>query len=210
MASEVDICNTALAQLGDEATVASLNPPEGSAQAEHCARFYPIARDTLLQSYPWNFASKRATLAQLGDAPVGWTYSYARPIDALDILAVQRPETPDNFEQQEYVCEVNSDGQPVIYCNVEDASVRYLARVSDTSRFPPLFVTALSWHLAAMLAGPIIKGDAGAAEARRCAQMAEAYLGRARASDANQRHVEMRPRPDWIGGRGPASNTWRR
>ena len=36
MASDVQICNIALAHLGDTATVASINPPEGSAQAEHC------------------------------------------------------------------------------------------------------------------------------------------------------------------------------
>ena len=33
MASEVDICNLALAHLGDAATVSSINPPEGSIQA---------------------------------------------------------------------------------------------------------------------------------------------------------------------------------
>lgn len=51
MASEVDICNLALARLGDNATVASIDPPEGSAQAEHCARFYAIARDSLLEMH---------------------------------------------------------------------------------------------------------------------------------------------------------------
>lgn len=29
MASEIDICNLALARLGDEANVASIQPPEG-------------------------------------------------------------------------------------------------------------------------------------------------------------------------------------
>ena len=48
MPSEVDICNLALGHLGDSATVATIDPPEGSAQAEHCARFYPIARDARL------------------------------------------------------------------------------------------------------------------------------------------------------------------
>ena len=42
MASEIDIVNLALSRLGDDATVASLYPPEGSAQAEHGARFYPV------------------------------------------------------------------------------------------------------------------------------------------------------------------------
>ena len=60
MSSEVAICNLALAHLGDSATVASIDPPEGSAQSEHCARFYPIARDALLEMHAWKFATRRA------------------------------------------------------------------------------------------------------------------------------------------------------
>src|SRR5690606_36381904 len=95
MASEVEICKVALGHLGDTATVASLDPPEGSAQAEHCARFYPIARDALLSMHTWGFATRRIALAQLGEAPVGWHYAYALPTDALDILAVMGPGEAD-------------------------------------------------------------------------------------------------------------------
>ena len=59
MASDVDICNLALSFLGDDANVSSISPPEGSQQSEHCARFYPIARDGLLQMHNWNWASRR-------------------------------------------------------------------------------------------------------------------------------------------------------
>ena len=65
MASEVEICNLALARLGDAATVVSIDPPEGSAQAEHCAMFYPMARDTLLAQHPWGFAQRRVRPARL-------------------------------------------------------------------------------------------------------------------------------------------------
>jgi hypothetical protein len=41
VASSVDIANLALAHLGDEAAVTSFDPPDGSAQAEHCARLLP-------------------------------------------------------------------------------------------------------------------------------------------------------------------------
>ena len=64
MASEVEICNLALARLGDAATVVSIDPPEGSAQAEHCAMFYPMARDTLLAQHPWGFAQRRVRPAR--------------------------------------------------------------------------------------------------------------------------------------------------
>ena len=88
MASEVEICNLALAHLGDEATVASIDPPEGSAQAEHCARFYPIARDGLLQMHPWNFASRRVSLASVTMPYTMWKYAYACPGDMMVAVAV--------------------------------------------------------------------------------------------------------------------------
>ena len=80
--------------------------------------------------------------------------------------------------------------------------MRYVARISDPTKFSPLFVMALSWHLAGMLAGPVIKGDAGAAEAKRCMQMAQAWLTRATASDAAQHRVTPEHTPGWIAGRG--------
>lgn len=63
MASEVEISNLALSRIGDSATVSSINPPEGSAQAEHCQRFYPIARNSLLEMHAWSFCDRRIQLA---------------------------------------------------------------------------------------------------------------------------------------------------
>lgn len=213
MASEVDICNLALSHLGDRATVASLDPPEGSAQAELCARFYPIARDSLLQMHGWNFATKRAVLAQLSTGPTGWAYSYARPQDALDVFDIQMPDTQDYvLESQPYLCETELDGDEVIYTNVQNAVCRYVARIEDTTKFSPLFVIALSWHLAAMLAGPVMKGDVGAAESKRCSQMAQFYLAQAAQKDAQQRHVKHHHSASGIVGadRTPCEQPWGR
>lgn len=202
MASEVDICNLSLSHLGDRATVASIDPPEGSAQAEHCARFYPIARDSLLEMARPGFATKRTSLAALADVPDSWAFAYTKPADAVLILGVMAPEQTDDFaEPSPFVCEVDTNGDEVIYSSVEQAQVRYIARVEDTTRFSPLFTIALSWHLASMLAGPVLKGDTGAAEAKRCEQMTMGFLARFATSDANQRSVRPAPQPAWIRGR---------
>ncbi len=212
MASEVDICNLALGHLGDRATVASIDPPEGSAQAEHCARFYPISRDTLLEMHAWNFATKRVVLPQLGSGWPEWDYAYAKPNDAIVILAVTPPGVTDDYSAigstmasaytpQPYSVEVDADGADVIYSDTAEAVARYIARVTDTTRFSPLFVEALTWHLAAKLAGPVLKGDAGAAEAKRCMQMADYWIAKAKVSDANQRMVRPTHTPSWIGAR---------
>lgn len=201
MASEIDICNLALAHLGDEATVSSISPPEGSAQAEHCARFYPTARDMLLEQHDWRFATRRATLPAMDGDLWNWAFVYSEPTAALKILAVLPPAGADDNDGQPYECEIDTNGVRVIRTNQETASVRYIARVTDTTKFSPLFVVALSWQLASMLAGPILKGDTGAAESKRCAQMAQAYLAQATSSDANQRKGDITHTPTWIGGR---------
>lgn len=201
MASEVDICNLALARLGDNATVASIDPPEGSAQAEHCARFYPVARDSLLEMHAWKFATRRVLLAQLTTDTWNWTFAYAEPTGVLKLLAVLPASASSDADTQEYEAETDGNGTPIILTDLEGASLRYVAHVTDTTVFSPLFVDALAWLLASYLAGPVLKGDAGAAMAKACLQSFMLALSNAKVSDANQRKVRPEHKPDWIAGR---------
>lgn len=214
MASEIDICNLALSHLGDDATVASINPPEGSAQAEHCSRFYPLARDTLLELHAWNFCTKRAALALLVDSGTQWFYTYEQPADCLRVISVLDVNAGDDLgvpattfawpalnTPQPFVCETDALGREIILTNQPDAMARYTAYVTDTTKFSPLFVTALTWKLAAMLAGPVVKGDAGRAEAKRCEEMFQMWMRQAITSDANQRHLNVPHTVGWMAAR---------
>lgn len=201
MASEVDICNLALTRLGDNATVASIDPPEGSAQAEHCARFYPVARDSLLEMHAWKFATRRVLLAQLTTDTWNWAYAYAEPTGVLKLLAVLPASASSDADTQEYEAETDGNGTPIILTDQEGASLRYVAHVTDTTVFSPLFVDALAWLLASYLAGPVLKGDAGAAMAKACLQSFMLALSNAKVSDANQRKVRPEHKPNWIAGR---------
>lgn len=201
MASEVDICNLALARLGDNATVASIDPPEGSAQAEHCARFYAVARDSLLEMHAWKFATRRVPLAKLTVESWDWAFAYAEPTGALKLLGVLSATASNDDETQPYEAESDTNGAPIILTNQEGASLRFVARVTDTTRFSPLFVDALAWLLASYLAGPVLKGDAGAAMAKACLQSFMLAFSNAKVSDANQRKVRPEHTPAWIAGR---------
>jgi len=222
VASEVDICNLALGHIGDSATVSSINPPEGSAQAEHCSRFYPMARDSLLEMHNWGFATKRTNLALLTSNFSEWKYCYAIPTDAVNLLAVLSSAATDDYsvplqysssvmgvpiamggvyEPQPYAAEALDDGTEVIYTNQDAAMLRYTSLISDTSKFSPLFVESLSWLLASYLAGPVIKGDAGAAESKRCMQAFLLAYGKATVSDANQRRTQIMQSVGWMAGR---------
>jgi len=201
MASDVDICNLALARLGDEATVTSIKPPEGSVQAEHCARFYPLARDCLLQMHPWTFAVREQTLAPLTLHVQGWTHCYAQPADTLTVLAVLPVHNMQPAARTTFVTQIDATGQTVILTNEPNARVRCVARITDSTKFSPLFTDALAWLLASYLAGPVIKGDEGAAHARACLQGFNATFAQARLADANQRHVVPEHKPAWMAAR---------
>lgn len=187
MASSLDIANLALSHIGDVAGIASLT--EGSPQAAHCNRYYPIARDTLLEIHNWNFATVRVQLAQMSSNDSPWGYAYARPNDCIKVQSV----IDVSGNEHPYACEVDASGQQVIYTDLPDALVKFTIRVNDAARFPPLFTLALSWHLASMIAGPIIKGDVGAAEAKRCAGMVKGFVAQSAISDSGQQKVPAAP-----------------
>lgn len=201
MASVVDICNLALSHLGDNATLASIDPPEGSMQAEHCARFYPVARDSMLELHDWKFATRRAPLAWLDRPSWNWQYAYAAPAQAIKFISVLPFSAGNDSETQQYETEADENGNVIILTNQEQATMRFIARVIDTTRFPPLFVDALAWLLASHLAGPIIKGKEGTAEARTCYSTFRLICSQAMTSDANQRKVTPEHKVDWMASR---------
>ena len=190
MASEVDICNLALSHLGDEATVASISPPEGSAQSAHCARFYPMARDTVLESHDWSFATKRITLAETGTAPGNWLYSYSLPADCLRPIAVLAPGA-SNDNSEDYIREGD-----YIYCNTATATLRYVAFITDTTKFTPALVNAISFLLALYLNGPITKGEKVLEQ--KCQGMFGAWLAMAKNADSNAQQVTSDYKASWM------------
>ncbi len=209
MATDVDIANLALAHLGDRATVSSLSPPEGSAQAEHAARFYPMARDALLEMHAWKFATRRLPMADASlvtPPPSAWAYSYTAP-PHVTILKVLAPDATEDGAGQPYVVEVGDDDTAVVFTNQVDAVAQYTTHVTDATRFSPLFTQVLSYLLASYMAGPIIKGAEGMKVADGFLQRAMALLGKAAESDANMRDVanirdDVSSRPVWLRDRG--------
>ena len=221
MASVVDLCNLSLARLGDEANVVSIEPPDGSAQAAHCARFLPMVRDSLLQAHAWGFALRREALAAI-TMPAGvsgWLYAYAMPNQCLQLLAVQAADAPDDFTasitdaddalrssaaQWPHLVELTPAGAMVILTDTGSAIARFVQRVDDPTLWSPLFTETLSWRLAAAVAGPLFKGDAGMPQARRREEMAAAVLARARAQDAQQSRPRILSQPlasSWLSAR---------
>lgn len=226
MSVDVDLCNMALAHLGDDANVQSIAPPDGSMQAGQCARYYPITLKALLERHPWTFAWRRAPLTLLATAPnAQWAFAYAVPSDCLRMVKVTDVNAPDDLMAeyapdwpvdtspfattgpaqrqgvrtlQPFVVETQEDGTSILFTNQENAMGHYTRMVTDASRFPGLFFTALTYLLAAPLAGPIIKGADGRAVAMEMMKMAQVWLTQAIDHDTAQRLVDPSPPVSWV------------
>ena len=153
MSSVVFICHLALPNIGKTNNIVALT--EASAEARACNQFYEHSRDVLLQAYPWRFAGKTASLAEItNDKPGRWSHAYQRPTDCLKIRWL-RPEYSEDECQPKTVKEETSfpydlDGQ-AIYTDLSPAFLRYTSRLTDPTKYSPAFIDALSWHLAVRL-----------------------------------------------------------
>lgn len=180
MASKVEIFNLALSHIGHKANIA--DPDEASAEANHCRRFYPIALGVTLERYAWSFATRRVALAEVTNPVDHWSYAYSLPNLCIKARAVLLPESTDDSKEQAFAIESDDNGDAILYCNVEDAVLKYTTLVEDTNKFTYNFVLALSYDLASMLVGPIPK------DMKMKKSMLDAavyYTGLAEAADAN-------------------------
>jgi hypothetical protein len=228
VASDVDICNLALARLGDTAVVTNINPPDPSKQASRCATFYPIARDTLLEMHDWGFSTKRDTLALKSPPLNGWQFTYAYPNNALNIIAILPPNAADDYstllppgpptdvlsgqagysyipnalyQPQPYAVEEDTDGSKIILTNQATAVARFSIKVTDTTKFSPMFVDALAWLLASHLAGPIYKGEDGMKMSQAMFKSFLVMFGKVSGTDANNSMSHVQQVTPWISNR---------
>lgn len=192
--TEIEICNLALSHIGETARVTSIDPPDGSAQAEACARFYSISRDTLLERHAWDFTTRFANLTPKPNDRTDWAYAYEWPATATGILELvparagrEQPNYGPHGFAALYAVEMNHQGERTIYTDVPDASIRFSVWVTDSSKFSALFIQALSYQLASALAGVIIKGKEGSQIADVLMQRARGYEASAMAQDSSKR-----------------------
>lgn len=216
MASTTDICNMALSHVGADTAVTSISPPDGSVEAGHCARFYPIARAEMLEDHTWTWSKARAALAETTNASAIWAYAYALPSDCLSPVRVLQQSILFDFLTQPFPTLVTADeleqwtergsadfeveGQ-VLYTHEPDAVLLYTRDIADTTKFSMKSVVALSYLLASYLAGPIIKGEPGATAAAKFRQAYDLKKGQAAAGDANGSSERAEHVPDFIRAR---------
>lgn len=204
MASDVQICNMALSHIGSEARVSSISPPDGSVEAGHCATFYDLARTEMLEPGNWAFSLKREPLAQVTNPSSVWAYAYALPSACLRALRVPRPFVGVTVFTQDNMVGAHADDRDsadfdieggVLLTNQPDTALVYVQDVTDSTRFPASFTSALSYLLASYLSGPIIKGNEGVRIGDAMRQRATALADVSAAASANASSAESLPQP---------------
>ncbi len=200
MAFAVSICNLALSNVGKD-NINDLNEP--TAEARACRQFYDHVRDTLLQVYPWSFAGRTISLAEkANDKPGQWARAYSRPIDCLKVRWIRRQYSSLDprplTRQEELSLPYETEGQ-TIYCNLSPAFLRYTFRLTDHTRFSPMFAEAMSWHLATRIAMPLTRDPKIRAD---CYQLAQATQASAEIADANEVRETSDHESEFIAERG--------
>lgn len=151
MASEVDICNIALNNLG-ASNIAALT--EDSKSGRLCNQRYSFVRDTVFRAHPWNCLIKRTELAQDSDTPAfGFSYQYTLPADPYCLRVLTMWTASTNSDEAAY-----DDGGTMfkiegrkLLTNIDTAKIIYIARVTDPNEYDSLLVEAIASRLSAEL-----------------------------------------------------------
>lgn len=143
-ASAVTICSNALSLLGESPILSLLDSTQ---RARQCNNHYAIARDATLMAHPWNFAKLSRTLVQGSTAPtIKYSAAFTLPSDYLRMVEVL-PRLTD-YEVMGADLQTNENAIDIIY----------IQRVTDVSRYSPMFVEALEHKIASLIA-PVLKSD---------------------------------------------------
>ena len=169
MASVVQICNSALNQLGASSITALT---ENSKNARICNERYETVRDAVYRSHPWNCLVKRVQLAQDSDTPAwGFAYQYTLPSDCLRVLQIKDYNSDYKIEGRKLLI-----GESEVY-------LIYLAMESDVNQLDVLLRETISACLAQDIAYAI---TSNLQVAKLMAEKYQAKLSEARHTDASE------------------------
>lgn len=183
MTSKINICNLALAQLG-QSPISSLE--QENEKARRLNLFYAPVRDEVLRTHNWAFAGVQAQLLLLeegADSQGRFVYKY--PADALFIRGV--------FDENHHRLGFEEYFRPDLHSRVllvpaAQAYVQYTGRITDETLFDAAFVKSFSLALACDLAVALT------ADTQLAAQLLQKYtlsLEEARRSNTEESFLKV-------------------
>lgn len=166
------ICKAALSRLGTETNFTAFG--DNTPEARLLELAYDPARLSTLRAHPWAFAIKRVALALDSDTPsFEYAYQFTLPTDCLYVRRT-------DYEALGYDHDYRIEGGKLL-CDDSDVKIEYIANITDTSKFDPLFDDALAQRIAAEIS-PALSDNASLAE--KLWDIYERKIMEARAVDA--------------------------
>ncbi len=150
--SETKIVNLALSEIGAK-RINNLDT-DTSARAINARTHYEQARDSLIRSHYWRFASARKTLSEDTVSPdFEYSNQFILPNDFMRLKNVWSGHSRGNTNRSFAV-----EGQRLL---IDDSSVsiRYIRKVTDPTEFDSLFIEVLTLQLALKFSGGIAGTD---------------------------------------------------
>ncbi|MCK6417825.1 MAG: hypothetical protein L6Q57_02660 [Alphaproteobacteria bacterium] len=170
--TDIALCSRALIRIG-AAPITAFD--DESAEAEISGALYAPARDALLSSYPWSFASGQVALSLLPEAPLAdYPYAFGLPSDFLRAISVGTGSKGRGLNYR--------IARSALHTFSDSAVLTYVFR-PDESEFPPYFDQALIARLAAEFVIPVTENTS---RAEALFALAEKEFQRARQIDAQQ------------------------
>ncbi len=210
MASVTDICNLALGRIGHGTLLTNYTSDQTKA-GRYCRQHYPLIRDRVIEQAGIDQFEAVTVLALASGSIPGWQYVYALPAGCLFLEAVcdeagarawsrRWTLSPQMQAQDPVPFRLFTNGtDPVIATDQANAYAVYRVRVENTTHYPPTFISALAWALAAELAGPL---EVDADLQKMATQMSIRDLDIASASNRNQSLDDRPPMSPSMRARG--------
>jgi hypothetical protein len=195
MTDEVQICNLALQKLGEDNRITSLG--DNTKAARELSVAYEPMRDAELRRHPWKFALRRADLAALAAAPDPsvYDYQYLLPADFLKLLDLPDYKTPYPTAQEQYQFGAATVGTVIETSLGSPLRIRYVAKITETQRFDPLFVQVLACSIAMQVCETITQSST---KKQLIGKEYEYWIGEAEGADAIEKPPQSMLESSWI------------
>lgn len=144
-----ELANLALSKLGPGGGYLTAFDTDTSVQGQAARRTYAAIRDEVMEAHAWRFARRRAAIAADVAVPAwGFATQFTLPTDCLRVLSVEG--TGVKYEQENGLLLTDEAGP---------LNIRYLAQITDTSKFSPTFIAAMTTRWAIEMCPTITKSN---------------------------------------------------
>ena len=193
MASQVSIVNRALIMLGEQPI---LLLTDNVKQARTMAALFDDTRDAEIRAHRWKFAMRRTRLSALVETPDwGYQLQYELPANFIGLVQVNEIYLRAGVKQR---APWAIEGRRLLTDLPAPLAVRYVARVTDTAIFDPLFVDVLACRLAMEACEAQTQSDT---KFQRVAQMYDQALRLAIRQDSVEAPPDELPDGTWLQSR---------